>query len=60
MAPIIIIFGIILADQAVKLLVRSKLALGQSVPVIHDFFNITSSGIRELLSACLKTIYGLL
>ena len=41
MAPIIIIFGIILADQAVKLLVRSKLALGQSVPVIHDFFNIT-------------------
>ena len=41
MAPIIIIFGIILADQAVKLLVRSKLALGQSVPAIHDFFNIT-------------------
>ncbi len=41
MAPVIIILGIILADQAVKLLVRASLELGESIPVIQDMFNIT-------------------
>lgn len=35
------IAGIILLDQIVKLLVRSSMYIGQSIPVIKDIFHIT-------------------
>ena len=37
MIPAIIVVGIIAVDQLTKLLVRSNLALGESIPVLGDF-----------------------
>lgn len=41
MLMLLLCFGIVLADQAVKYLIRVVLPLGASVPVIDNFFNIT-------------------
>jgi len=41
MLPAIIIIGIILVDQGVKILIRTNLELGQIIPVIPNVFNIT-------------------
>ena len=37
----VLVVGIILLDQAVKLLVRTAMYVGQSFPVLADFFHIT-------------------
>ncbi|QNO16331.1 signal peptidase II [Alkalicella caledoniensis] len=41
MGIIIIILGIILIDQISKLIIVNNMVLGQSIPVINNFFHIT-------------------
>ena len=43
--------GLLIADQAVKHLVRTTMVQGQSIPIIENIFHITSSKIPAPLLA---------